>query len=75
MKHTRPFLAAAALLAAACASEPAGDPPPVKGASATFAARNSFEFALPETGKDVQICVGQYVLEYATPRAGAPAPL
>lgn len=58
MKNPRPLFAAAALLAAACASKPAGDPAPVKGPSATFAARNAFDFALPETGKDVQIwCV------------------
>ena len=58
MKNTRPLLAAAALLAAACASQSAGDPAPVKGQSATFETRNAFDFALPETGKDVQIwCV------------------
>lgn len=50
--------AAVSLAAAACASHDAGPAAPVRGAVATFDARNAFTFALPEGGKEVQIwCV------------------
>lgn len=52
------YLAVAAFATAACASADAGARAPTRGRAATFDAKNAFDFALPEGGKDVRIwCV------------------